>query len=91
MAAASVSASSRPAPDRVVDTSGLVCPLPIIKASEAMAQVAPGGVLHVIATDFGILDDLPAWCTSMRYELLALDTVEDGGAAVYHGFVRRGR
>ena len=83
------SSPSRPPADRLLDTTGLVCPLPIIKTADAMAVVRVGEVLEVISTDFGILEDMPAWCNSMRQELLGIDARDDGGTTVYHVFVRR--
>ena len=38
-----------------LDTSGLKCPLPILKARRARATTPPGGLLRVLATDPGAL------------------------------------
>lgn len=84
-----MTASGRPAPDHTLDTSGLVCPLPIIKTADAMRGVAGGEVLLVISTDFGILDDIPAWCTSNRQELLGIDEIPGEAGPVYHAYLRR--
>ena len=46
--------------DRTLDTSGLLCPLPVYKASIALKELEPGQVLEVIATDPGSLSDFPA-------------------------------
>ena len=37
--------------DRQLDARGLACPLPALKARAALAQLAPGEVLVVLATD----------------------------------------
>lgn len=87
-----MTASSAPPPvaNCVLDTSGLVCPLPIIKTADAMRTVPLGQVLLIISTDFGILEDMPAWCTSWRQEFLGIQTVQlDDAQIVYHAFVRR--
>ena len=87
-----MTASSTPLPaaDCVLDTSGLVCPLPIIKTADAMRTVPLGHVLQIISTDFGILEDMPAWCTSLRQEFLGIRTEQlDDDRIVYHAFVRR--
>jgi TusA-related sulfurtransferase len=74
-----------PIPDATIDTSGLFCPLPIIRTAEKVREIAIGAVLQVIATDFGILQDMPAWCTATGNEYLG--TTESG--AEYHCYVRR--
>jgi tRNA 2-thiouridine synthesizing protein A len=65
-----------PEPVQVLDTSGLLCPIPIVKAAAAVKGLADGDVLLVIATDPGIATDMPMWCKAMRHEHLA--TYRDG-------------
>ncbi|BBK31917.1 tRNA 2-thiouridine synthesizing protein A [Stella humosa] len=45
-----------------LDTSGLKCPLPVLKARRALAKTAPGGLLRVLATDPGALGDFKVMC-----------------------------
>jgi len=40
-----------PVPDQTVDASGLTCPLPILRAKKALAQMASCQVLQVTTTD----------------------------------------
>jgi tRNA 2-thiouridine synthesizing protein A len=47
-------------PTTRLDTSGLVCPLPVYKASLALKALASGEVLELICTDPGSLADIPA-------------------------------
>ena len=49
-------------PDRLIDLSGLNCPLPILRAKKALAEMASGTVLEVIATDPGAPKDFEAFC-----------------------------
>ena len=42
-----------------IDTRGLNCPLPILKAKKALADMASGQVLKVVATDPGSNRDFP--------------------------------
>jgi len=67
-----------PAPDRVLDTSGTLCPFPIVETAKAVRAMAEGAVLLVIATDAGIATDMPMWCKATRHEHLA--TFRDGPA-----------
>lgn len=45
-----------------VDASGLPCPMPLLKAKQAMHQVAAGEMIAIVATDAGSWRDIPAWC-----------------------------
>ena len=72
--------------DTVLDTSGLQCPLPVLKARKAMAGVKPGCVLLVIATDPGSAADFEAFCGVLGHTLLE-QTEMDG---VYRFRIRRG-
>ena len=54
----------------VLDTKGLNCPLPILKAKKAMRDVPAGGVLQVLATDPGALKDFEAFCRTTGNELV---------------------
>jgi len=47
-----------------VDATGLSCPLPILKASQAVKTVESGELVEVIATDPGSVKDFAAWATS---------------------------
>ena len=64
-------------PDTMLDTRGLRCPLPVLRARKAMQSVAPGAVLCVLATDPGTVRDFEAFCAATGHELLA-HAEEDG-------------
>jgi tRNA 2-thiouridine synthesizing protein A len=53
-----------------VDARGLNCPLPILKAKKALAEMASGEVLRVIATDTGSVRDFQAFARQTGNELL---------------------
>ena len=57
-------------PDTTLDTRGLKCPLPVLRARKAMQSVGPGGVLRVLATDPGTVRDFQAFCAATGHELL---------------------
>lgn len=48
--------------DVEIDTSGLNCPLPVLKARKALAGLESGARLQVIVTDPGANKDIPAFC-----------------------------
>lgn len=55
---------------RELDTRGLNCPLPILKAKKALAEMASGEVLKVVATDPGSVRDFKAFARQTGNELL---------------------
>lgn len=57
--------------DRILDTRGLICPLPILKTRKALEAMNRGQVLVVEATDPASVIDFPAYCNQTGNELLA--------------------
>lgn len=53
-----------------LDTSGLLCPLPVIRTQDRVRGLAPGDELEVTATDPGTMHDIPAWCRVHGHEVL---------------------
>jgi len=78
--------SPLPPPALTIDTSGKLCPFPIVEAARAVKELKRGAVLCVIATDPGIELDMPMWCKATRNEHLG--TFREGGA--FKSFVRKG-
>ena len=54
-----------------IDTRGLNCPLPILKAKKALADMASGDILKVVATDPGSVRDFQAFCRQTGHELVS--------------------
>ena len=61
--------------DQEVDTRGLNCPLPILKAKKALADMESGELLKVLATDVGSLRDFQAFAKQTGNELVEQQTV----------------
>lgn len=61
--------------DKELDARGLNCPLPILKAKKALADMTSGQTLKVIATDAGSVRDFQAFAKQTGNELVAQDTV----------------
>jgi tRNA 2-thiouridine synthesizing protein A len=57
-------------PDTLLDTRGLKCPLPVLRARKAIQSVAAGEVLRVLATDPGTARDFEAFCAATGHELV---------------------
>lgn len=56
--------------DRELDTRGLNCPLPILKAKKALAEMTSGQTLRVVSTDSGSVRDFAAFAKQTGNELL---------------------
>ncbi len=61
--------------DTILDATGLLCPLPVLKARRALRAVPPGGVLEVLATDPGAAKDFEHFCQTTGCELLQASEV----------------
>ena len=72
--------------NKEIDTRGLNCPLPILKAKKALADMASGQLLKVVATDSGSLRDFQAFAKQTGNELVEQQTV---GAEYIHVLRRR--
>ena len=72
--------------DKEIDTSGLNCPLPILKAKKALTGMQSGQLLKVISTDQGSLRDFAAFAKQTGNELLEQQTV---GNEFIHTLKRR--
>lgn len=53
-----------------VDATGLVCPLPILKAKKALAELSSGQLLKVVATDPSSVRDFQAFARQTGNELV---------------------
>lgn len=54
----------------VVDTKGMACPMPIVKAKKALDSLQSGEIMKVISTDKGSLQDFQAWVKGTKHELM---------------------
>jgi tRNA 2-thiouridine synthesizing protein A len=68
-----------------LDARGLACPMPIVKTAQAIAGLASGELLEVLATDPGSLKDFVAWSKTTGHELV--EQSAEGG--VFRFVVRR--
>lgn len=80
-----MSAGDLPAAQNEVDASGLKCPLPILRAKKALAQMQSGDVLKVITTDPHAERDFQAFCKQTGNGLVLQLAHDD---AMWH-FLRR--
>ena len=64
--------------DKDIDLSGLNCPLPILRAKKALAELTSGQVSRVPATDPGAPGDFAAFCRQTGNVLEDSQTTADG-------------
>ena len=76
---------SDPTPDEVLDCTGMACPIPVVKTSQAIKKLAPGQVLELLATDPGVEQDMKAWSRRTGNELVGISHDAD----VFHVLIRR--
>lgn len=71
--------------DSELDARNLACPLPVLRAKKAIAELSSGQVLKLIATDPGSVKDFDAFCSQTGNELLSSN--EQSGE--YHFLIKK--
>jgi tRNA 2-thiouridine synthesizing protein A len=79
--AASSAAGASAAIERVLDTRGLNCPMPILKAKKALNEMTAAQRLRVLATDPGAVRDFEYFCKHTGHRLL--ESSERNGELVF--------
>ncbi len=59
--------------DQVLDLKGLLCPMPVVKLQLAIKKLPAGSIIEGIATDPGVMADIPAWARTSGNELLSIE------------------
>ncbi len=77
--------ATQPVADQVLDCSGMACPLPVVKTSQAIKKIEPGQILELLATDPGVAPDMRAWTGRTGNELLGISK----NGEVFHVLIRR--
>lgn len=76
--------------EKILDASGLACPMPLVKARQEMNQLSPGQVLKVICTDKGSIKDFQGWVKSAKnIELIKQETTEQNGREVFIHYLKK--
>ena len=71
--------------DEELDTSGLNCPMPVMRTKKTLKKMEAGKVLHVIATDPASAEDIPDLLDTTGDSIV--DKSQDGGT--YHFYIRK--
>jgi TusA-related sulfurtransferase len=67
-----------------LDLKGLACPMPVVKISKGIKEVAVGEILEAHTSDPGSLTDIPAWGRTTGHEI-----VESGQEGEFYRFLIR--
>lgn len=78
---ANAAPSAPPADILELDATGLVCPMPVLKANRALRGLPAGGRLRVRATDAAAAKDFPAFCAQTGHVLE--ESSSDGAVLVF--------
>ncbi len=73
-------------PDKILDCSGLKCPMPLVKTTKALKEIEGGKILEMISTDPGSELDVVAWAKQTQNELLAM---HKGEAGEWHFLIKK--
>lgn len=68
--------------DVIVDASGLLAPLPFLRAKKALVRLRDGEVLGLVATDPSVISDIQRFTARLGLELI--DTVEKNGSIEFY-------
>ena len=60
-----------------LNACNMLCPLPVIKTQDKVAELQIGDILEVVCTDPGALNDIPAWCRINGHEVLDSRETDD--------------
>jgi len=71
--------------DQELDTSGLNCPMPVMKTKKMLKGLESGQVLHVVATDPGSAEDIPDLLDTTGDTIM--ETRQEGGS--YHFYIKK--
>lgn len=53
-----------------LDCQRLLCPMPVIRVQDKVAELEPGDEVLAVCTDPGVMNDIPAWCRINGHEVL---------------------
>lgn len=77
-------------PDEILDAKGLMCPMPLVKARQALMKLEIGQILKIIATDKGSIKDFQGWTrTAKNVDLVEQEEYYEEGSKIFLHYVKR--
>lgn len=58
---------------KTLDLRGMVCPMPVVKVTQAIKEVEVGQSIEATATDPGVMADIPAWAKKSGNEVVTME------------------
>lgn len=74
-------------PNKILDTTGLSCPMPLLKTKKTLSQMAAGEIVEIISTDPGSHNDIPKF--GGKGSNTYLGNIESDGGVIKH-YIRKG-
>jgi tRNA 2-thiouridine synthesizing protein A len=59
-----------------IDARRLLCPMPVIRLQNSIADIEPGQRVEITCTDPGVLHDIPTWCRINGHTVISTITNE---------------
>ena len=59
-----------------LDARRLLCPLPVIRTQNTVKNLVPGDILHILASDPGVMQDIPAWARVHGHSLVSAEKID---------------
>lgn len=72
--------------DVLLDTSGMSCPMPVMKCGKELRNMSPGQVLYMKATDPASVDDIKTMLSGSKNTLI--ESSQSGDA--FHFYIKKG-
>ena len=60
----------------LVDARRLLCPMPVIRVQDKVAELGAGTLVEVVCSDPGALNDIPAWCRINGHRVVEMHSTE---------------
>jgi len=61
----------------VIDARRLLCPMPVIRVQNRVAELSAGTLVKVVCSDPGALNDIPSWCRINGHRVVKSSRTED--------------
>ena len=61
----------------ILDARRMLCPMPVIKVQDKIAELTPGDVVEAVCTDPGAMHDIPAWSRINGHKVVETKTEDD--------------
>ena len=61
----------------ILNCHRLLCPMPVIRVQDKVAEMSPGEELVAICTDPGVIHDIPAWCRINGHHVVSVERQGD--------------